>query len=303
MKYDPQTRTFDCEPTLNDSQVVDFCREGHTLLHGVVPDDINQRTCKYLEGRLPANPSWIPEGMTNEDLERIRTSHAPSTILLEDWFLEHVLLNPKVSGAIRSLLGRNVGLPVLVSDHRCECPQEAQRWHHDADHVFGPELNFVEVFYFPQDTPADLGPSEIAPSTHIRDTRDNPPESGVLSEGPAGTVGIHHQSILHRRGRSTRTGTRHMLKYSYWRTVPPERDWILDPGFDPHTADYGGHNVARYVAHIHYWLCGKTDEVRLIGGQGWPKRNDNDIAPRYGFGASEGYQPAWRSKSPDGYAR
>jgi hypothetical protein len=118
------------------------------LLRGVVPDDINQRTCEYLESRLPANPSWIPEGMTNEDLERIRTSHAPSTILLEEWFLEHVLLNPQVSGAIRSLLGRDVGLPVLLNDHRCECPQEAQPWHHDADHVFGPELNFVEVFYF-----------------------------------------------------------------------------------------------------------------------------------------------------------
>ena len=138
--YDGDHWTFDCEPTLTDSQVVEFCREGHLLLRGVVPDEINRRTCDYLESKVKMNPSWIPEGMTNEDLERIRTTHAPSTILLEDWFVDHVLLNAPVSGAIRSLLGRDVGLPVLVSDHRCECPQEAQRWHHDADHVFGPEL-------------------------------------------------------------------------------------------------------------------------------------------------------------------
>ena len=302
MNYDGDHWTFDCEPTLTDSQVVEFCREGHLLLRGVVPDEINRRTCDYLESKVKMNPSWIPEGMTNEDLERIRTTHAPSTILLENWFVDHVLLNAPVSGAIRSLLGRDVGLPVIVSDHRCECPQEAQRWHHAADHVFGPELNFVEVFYFPQDTPIELGPSEMAPSTHIRNSLDNPPQSGVLSDGPAGTVGIHHQSILHRRSRSTAEGTRHMLKYSYWPTVPPQRDWVLEPRFNPHSANYGGHNLARYVAHIYAWLSGKPEGVNLIGGQGWPSWNVNDIAPRYGFEARGGYLPAWRSKSPDGYA-
>ena len=34
---------------------------------------------------------------------------------------------------------------------------EAQGWHQDADHIYGPELRFLEVFYFPQDTPVELG--------------------------------------------------------------------------------------------------------------------------------------------------
>lgn len=110
---------------------------------------------------------------------------------------------------MRSLLGRNVGLPVLVSHHLTECPQEAQGWHHDADHVFGPELEFVEVFYFPQDTPSELGPTKIAPGTHIGQTMKPTGESGILAEGPAGTLGIHYQSILHRRGMSMAPGIRH----------------------------------------------------------------------------------------------
>ncbi len=303
MEYDKKKRTFDCEPTLTDSQVLDFCREGHLLLPGVVPDEINRRTRDYLEGKVPANPSWIPEGMTEADLERIRASHEPSTIFLEDWFIEHVLLNAEVTGAIRSLLGKSVGLPVLVSHHRVECPQEAQGWHHDADHVFGPELNCVEVFYFPQDTPAELGPTELVPSTHIRESRDKEPTNAVLSEGPAGTLGIHHQSIMHRRGTSTATGLRHMLKYSYWRTVVPTRDWIVEPDFDPRTAYFGGHNLARYAAHMYYWLCGKGDDFRVIGGQGWPWRTENQIGPSYGFDAKEGYLPDWRGDHSDGYAR
>ena len=126
MQYDPQNRTFDCEPTLTDSQVVEFCREGYLLLRGVVPDEINQRACDYLEGKIEANPSFIPTGMTAEDLARIRASHEPSTILLEDWFIEYVLLNAQLTSATRSLLGNNVGLPVLVSLHGVECPQSAQ---------------------------------------------------------------------------------------------------------------------------------------------------------------------------------
>ena len=29
MKYDEVNRTFDCEPTLTDSQVLQFCRDGY----------------------------------------------------------------------------------------------------------------------------------------------------------------------------------------------------------------------------------------------------------------------------------
>ena len=87
-------------------------------------------------------------------------------------------------------MGPDVGLPVLVSHHRSECPQPAQGWHQDADRIFGPELNFVEVFYFPQDTPVELGPTELVPGTHIGPSSRAPDEAGVMSNGPAGTLGI-----------------------------------------------------------------------------------------------------------------
>ena len=302
MKYDETNRTFDCEPTLTDTQVLQFCRDGYLQLHGVVPDEINQRTFDYLNGDLPINPCFIPEGMTHADLERIRDTHEPSSILLEDWYIEHVLLNRELAGVLRSLLGKNVGLPVLVSNHRVECPMPAQGWHQDADHVFGPEINFLEVFYFPQDTPLEMGPTELLPGSHIHSTSRDINEKGVSSDGPGGSFVIHSQSILHRRGESTAEGLRHMLKYSYWRTVPPTQDWQQEPGFDLQTAEYGGHGVARYVAHIFYWLCGKGDEFRLIGGQAWPWSSTNQIGPSYGFGHTEGYLPNWRKNNPDDYA-
>ena len=302
MHYDKHRRTFDCEPTLTDSQVLQFCREGHLTFPGVVPDEINQRACDWLDGKIPADPSHIPQGMTMADLERIRATHEPSTIFLEGWFIEHVLLNPQLAGAMRSLLGPDIGLPILASHHRVECPEEPQGWHQDADHIFGPDLRFLEVFYFPQDTPVEMGPTELVSGSHIQPTARDNAEGGDFCEGPAGTIGIHHQSILHRRGASTATGIRRMLKYNYWRTAPPARDWIIEEDFDFQTAYYGGHATARYYAHMFYWLCGKGNEYRISGGQSWPWRSPNQIGPSYGYAATEGYLPNWRKDNRDGYA-
>jgi hypothetical protein len=300
--YNAEDRTFDCPPSLSDEQVVDFCRDGYLLLRGVVPDETNRRTIAWLNGERPAEPVAIPPGMTADDLQRIRASHEPSSIFLEEWFLRDVLLNEQLVGVMRSLLGRSVQLPVLASHHGTQCPQPAQGWHHDADRVFGPELNFVEVFYFPQDTPIELGPTELVPGTHMRHTPRRAEEGGLFSDGPAGTLGIHHQSILHRRGASTASGMRHMLKYNYWRTTPPQRDWIHQREFDERTAHFGGHEQARYAAHMYYWLCGRGDAFRTLGGQAWPWRSANQIGPSPGFAPSAGYRPDWSGSRPDGYA-
>ena len=303
MKYDRVNRTFDCDPTLTDTQVLDFCRNGFLVLEGVVDDETNQRTRDYLSGEMPANPSFMPKGLTNEDLERIRNSgNEPTTLLLEDWFVENVILNPQVAGALRSLLGKNVGLPVLTSLHTAQCPGPAGAWHQDADRVFGPEVNYLEVFYYPQDTPVEMGPTEVLPGSHIGPTQREAEDKGVVTAGPSGSLVIHSQSILHRKSESTGEGVRHMLKYNYWRTVPPEKDWIVEPDFDLHTVYYGGHDVARYVAHMLYWLSGKGDEFRIIGGQAWPWKSVNQIGPSYGFGKTEGYLPNWRKNNSDDYA-
>ena len=302
INYDSETRTFDCSPSLSDSQVLDFCRDGHLVLPGVVPDEINQHACDWLDGKIPLNPIVMPPGLTTAELERIRASHEPSAILLEEWFIEHVLLNPQLAGVMRSLLGANVGLPVITSHHLAECPLPAQGWHQDADHLFGPELNYLEVFYFPQDTPAGLGPTEVATGTHIGPAERKFEDAGVLLEGPAGTIGVHHQSIMHRRGVSTSKGRRRMLKFNYWRSAPPQRDWIVEDDFDFHTAYYGGHRQAIFVAHMFYWLCGRDDDYRVIGGQAWPWRTPQQVFPSYGYNAKEGYRPDWRRTGPDTFA-
>ena len=264
MKIDAR-KTYDCQPSRTDAQVLEFCKSGFLMIEGIVPDEINRETCEFLD-RYP--------------------SGEPTEIFSQDWFVDNVILQSEVTGVVRSLLGKNFGLPILISNHRVECPSPLQGWHHDGDSQFGPEVNYLQVFYYPQDVPVELGPTEVLPGSHFIQThREAAWCGGHLTTAAAGSIFITAYSILHRRSESVIRGTRNMLKYSYWRLVPPQQDWIVDPDFDFHTADYGGHGTATHVAHMFFWLCGKADQFRTIGGQAWPYSDShaNQVDSSYGF--------------------
>ena len=57
--------SFDCEATLTDSQVLEFCRAGFLIIPAAVPPEINQRAIDYLEGRGATAPIAVPEVALN----------------------------------------------------------------------------------------------------------------------------------------------------------------------------------------------------------------------------------------------
>ena len=262
-------KTFDCSPTLSDTEVIRFCAEGFLVLKGVVPDEINRRTVEFLDEQ--SDPS-------------------PLEILHEDWFVDNGILQTEAAGAIRSLLGKDFRLPNMMANHRTECPQPAQEWHFDGGSKRGRELNYLQVFYYPQECPKEMGPTELLPGSHflwglctyighlggIRGT--------YHSIAPAGSIFITIYSIWHRRLASTGSGIRNLLKYNYWRTASPERDWVTKPDFDIAEADFSTGDFKSLerpsyrqqfrdcydAAEMYAWVCGKQDEFKLMGGQGWP---------------------------------
>ena len=248
----------ECEPTLTDTQVLEFCRDGFLMFKGVVPDEINQRVFDYCDkhdGRVPAG---------------------------EDWYIENVTLNPQAAGAIRSLLGKNFRWSG-AGNHRIRCPvqelhlQSNGLWHNDGGSVYTPEIDCLQVFYYPQDTPVELGPTEVVPSSHFLHSYHfwmghyGRIRSAVSTAAPAGSIFITIYRIWHRRSPSTASGIRNLIKYSYIRTVPPERDWIIEPEFElahSYHAPPGPqfhreyHRTINDAAEIYFWLCGKHDEYR-----------------------------------------
>ena len=267
--------TYDCEPTLNDTQVLEFCKKGFLMLDGIVPAEINQRVLDYLE---------------------VHPQSEPTDILREDWFARHVILQTQAAGAVRSLLGPNFALPNVMSNHRVQCPAPAQQWHKDGGSQFGPRLNYLQVFYYPQECRRESGPTELLPGSHFIFAQSKyMAHYGQLREtysaaATAGSVFLTAYPIWHRRSASTATGLRNLLKYNYWRTGAPARDWIAEPGFNPKTADYRleGPSLREQfqdcvdAAQMYFWLCGRSADFHLMGGQGWPvPANFQDGA--YGF--------------------
>ena len=266
--------TYDCEPTMTDTQVLDFCRKGFLMLEAVVPDEVNKRACDYCE-------LYASGGPFKEDSARL-----PDEIFELDWFADNVILNSGAIGVVRSLLGKNFQLPTFMANHSVVCPGGTGEWHRDAGSLYGPKIDSLKVFYYPQDVTPEMGPTEILLGSHLAPTGQGIEwRGGRLMDSSAGTVFITMYSILHRKSESTAEGMRNMLKWSYWRTVPPQRDWIIEPDFDLHTANYGGHGTAKLVARKLYWLCGKADEFRTMGGQSWPYSGSqaSQIHKSYGF--------------------
>ena len=71
--------TSHIEPTLTDTEVLEFCKRGYLLLDGVVPEEINRKTVSTSSTRT--RPSSRPTSWTRS------------------WFVENVILNPAAAGA------------------------------------------------------------------------------------------------------------------------------------------------------------------------------------------------------------
>ena len=267
--------TYDCTPTLDDNAVIEFCKKGFLTLESVVDNAINEKTLSYVDKNK---------------------SEEPVEILQEKWFIENVVQNPIAAGAVRSLLGKNFGLPISMANHRVQTPQPAQEWHTDAGAIYSHELNYLQVFYLPQKCTREMGPTEMLPGSHFlfahRDAMKNIGRirGSYYATAPAGSIVITHYGIWHRRSESIIKTLRNNLKWNYWRTAKPRRDWIINPSFDITKVDFNCTpptyrqmaKDAYDTAEMYLWLRGEHEKFKLVGGQGWPLSLNKNGIP-YGF--------------------
>ena len=154
----------------------------------------------------------------------------------------------------------------------------------------GTALDYLQVFYYPQAVTVAMGPTELCPGTAYRDHGGAPTAQPLLSEGPAGTVFITDYPILHRRATSSVPCKRDLLKYMYWRTAPPARDWAgtHDTRFDFHRADWDSPHATGWLAEEpvsrrFHWLCAEPYPERLLGAQAFPLSRPNSVDGPWGY--------------------
>ena len=273
-------RTHDCEPTLTDAQVLEFCRTGHLMLPEVVSDAANRRVLEWLDQH--------------------RDDHAPgetiNDLLREPWFVDQVLRAPAAAGALRSLLGAEYAAPDWLSDFSIEGRAPANQWHIDGGSVFSHELTVVKWFYLPVACPIEAGPTEfVSGSHHVHNqVRFMAHYDGIRgtwkAAGPAGSIYLTAYQLWHRRAVAHVASRRVMLTSSAWRTGAPTWDWQHDAGFDLESADYGlseprfGEQNRSSVdaARMFCWLTGQGERFAKRPGPSWPFPPYDGEQPRFG---------------------
>ena len=240
---------IDIQPTMDDNQVMDFVFTGSVVIEGVVSDALNHQ-CKALPGG----------GMS----DFVRTSE----------FRRGVLLHPEVAGVVRSLLGGNFLVPTTAHHHLYEAPHTGQTWHSDGLTDPGYGVTHLQCYYYPQAVKIEDGPTMVLPGSHYRlvDREAIAHYGDILGQVsltvPAGTVVLTRYGIWHKAGPKFNSRRRGMVKFSYFRTQPPKRDWVRESDEIP---SYRSTNRHAYVTEVESyrdrrrctrtweWLCGQDE--------------------------------------------
>lgn len=245
---------------LNDEQMRRFICDGVLVLDSVPDASLHQTILNKVQ------------------CVNIQDSDVRNNILPRVTELQQIIDSPTIKGALQSILGDDY----MLSPHRLSVPCEplppeernldltghedgtpvgkgsrgATIWHKDKLHHTRYHVpRFVFLFYFPQDTPVERGPTRVIPGTHYYDeiTKDDHPFAYIPDQVKAGSCILVAIDIEHAGITNLTDQTRHMLKFNFMRTRNPQA-----PGWDDGTDDWQppAEHLARYEHHetwSHAW--------------------------------------------------
>ena len=137
--------------------------------------------------------------------------------------IQSVFDDPNVRGALTSLLGQDYYMQPHRHPHYNPPGSGGQGLHQDGGKRWSHHTRRLLVFYYPQDTPIELGPTGVVPMSHYFSTGEG---SGVSPEQPvvgeAGTVAFANYDLWHRAMPNSSEKKRYMMKFLYARMSEPE---------------------------------------------------------------------------------
>ncbi|XOV85470.1 MAG: HEAT repeat domain-containing protein [bacterium] len=260
---------------LNDENVRQFICNGVLLVDSDVDSEIHQgilHKLKHLNGS---------------------SAQTASNILPQVPALQNILDAPNITGALSSLLGDGFMLhpmriivpsePLAPEDRALaikgdengpplgEGSRSYTYWHKDTYAPLGRARyhtpRFLFLFYFPQDTPVEMGPTRVIPGSQYQDhtTEVDHPYAYVPTNVRAGTCILTSYDIDH-AGMSNRTEqTRHMVKFVFFRTQTPDApSWAGGHNtWQPPTQLLGQHKLPHTWSYIWDWMRGETQRPLL----------------------------------------
>ena len=224
---------------LDDSRMQSFIADGYTVVKTDLPEDFHQSIYRQLEGLLAT------EGNPGNNL----------LPCIPD--LQQVFDQPQVAGALTSVLGPGYYLHPHRFCHFNKPGSEGQRLHKDSWSRRHHRPRWAMAFYYPQDTPAERGPTGVVPGSHYHNRLDQGAEErGIALTGEAGTVAIVHYDLWHRATPNSTEQDRYMVKFLFVRLEEPDR-----PSWDTTGEPWAGNGHAE-VPMLHSmwkWYGGRSE--------------------------------------------
>ncbi len=187
---------------LDDARMQHFIDRGHLTLQSALPRAYHDELCATLERVIAAegNPG-------NNLLPRIPE-------------IARILDDPHVTGGLASILGPGYTMHAHRYCHVNAPGRKPTRIHTDSPEDFFHRDRWALLFYYPQDTPSELGPTGVLPGSQFHAERPDEIPMRKLA-GDAGTFVIVHHNIWHQSTLNECDRNRFMLKFLFRRTAEP----------------------------------------------------------------------------------
>ena len=233
---------------LTDAQMRDFIVNGHITIKAGLPRSYHETIYRKTQ-ELTAKEG----NLGNNILPRVPE-------------LQAVFEDPAVRGAFTSILGENYVMHSHRHPHQNRPHSDGQGFHKDSYWGYQKVRHhcprWAMAFYYPQDSPVEIGPSAVLPGTQYYSTRITEDNDGELAlNGEAGTIAIIHFDLWHRAMANQTDKTRYMMKFQFTRMDPPQApEWnVTDPRWkledsDPEIPVHQG-----AWRHIWNWVAGESN--------------------------------------------
>ena len=244
---------MDKQHLLTTVQMANFAADGFLIFPEFVPDAINQAAM------LEIDEKRVPQGYDRQG--QPLDGLWPASVGFGEMFRL-----PQVQGLIHSLVG-----PQPLYDHHAfhkvgPAHIEGQVWHADA--IIDTRQHFdIQLFYFPHDTPREMGGTMFLPGSHLRRIHETDigRYQNFLGQYPvvckAGTLAVAHHGIWHCAQPNSTDKMRYMFKLRVNPTVRQMLLWNTDDLHSPEVDKalfrnhrwYGNDDRLEYAQRIKFW--------------------------------------------------
>ena len=233
---------------LTDAQMRDFIVNGHLTIQTDLPRSFHETIYRKTQ-ELTAKEG----NLGNNILPRVPE-------------LQAVFEEPTVRGAFTSILGENYAMHSHRHPHQNRPHSDGQGFHKDSYWGYHKVRHhcprWAMAFYYPQDSPLEIGPSAILPGTQYYNTRITENNDGELAlSGEAGTLTIIHFDLWHRAMANLTDKTRYMMKFQFVRMDAPQKpEWnVTDPHWKLGDVDSATPTHQGPWRHVWNWMAGESN--------------------------------------------